>query len=181
MRAIAALLFLFAFAGDAAAEARIEDLTIALDGTRVLASFTLADAFHHRLRERIDSGLPTSIFYQFELDKDRQRWYDRHLADTTLETVAMYDAVAQQYTVNYKLDGKLVESRTVRDRRALEQAMTRIEGVPLFTIDKYPHQWRLLVKMRAELGSRTILSMIPVAITTDWVESKKFRAPAPPA
>src|SRR4029079_4652723 len=27
-------------------------------------------------------------------------------------------------------------------------------------------------------GSRTVLSLVPVAITTDWVESRKFRAPA---
>jgi hypothetical protein len=184
MRAKAALLvsllsFLF-LPLPSRAEGRIAGLEVSLDGARVVASLTLVDAFHHRLRERVDSGLPTSIVYRFELDKDRQRWWDRYLEESTLEVTAMYDAVARQYTVNYKLNGKLVDSRTVHDQQALAEAMTRVQSLPVFTLASVPRDWRLLVKARAELGSRTVLSIVPVAITTDWVESRKFRAPTTP-
>ena len=33
----------------------------------------------------------------------------------------MYDAVSRAYLVNFKLDGKLVESRTVSDLPALQR------------------------------------------------------------
>src|SRR4029079_723660 len=134
------------------------------------------DAFHHRLRERLESGLPTSIVYQFELHRDRKRWYDRRLKENTLEVVATYDAVAREYMVNYKLDDKLVESRTVRDQQALAVAMTQIGPLPVFTLDDVPRGGRLLVQAPAELGARMVLAFIPVTIGTDWKESKKFRS-----
>ncbi len=173
------LLFVLA-AAPARAEGRIAGLDVAVDGDRVIANLTLVDGFQHRLRERVDSGLPTSIIYRFELDKDRTRWWDRYLQECTLEVTAMYDAVTRQYTVNSKLDGKLIDSRTVHDQQALAAAMTRVQSLPIFTLASLPRSWRLLVKARAELGSRTILSIVPVAITTDWVESRKFQVPGPP-
>jgi Domain of unknown function (DUF4390) len=172
-----ALLVLVLCAPPARADARIADLTVSLDGTQVVASVTLEDAFDRRLAERLESGLPTSILYRFELHKDRKRWYDRRLREATVEAVAMYDAVERRYNLNFKLDGKLVESRAVHDRQALEEGMTRIQGMPVFTLEGLPRGWRLLVKVQAELGSRTILSIIPAAISTDWADSRKFRVP----
>jgi Domain of unknown function (DUF4390) len=180
MRAKLALLVLFLLASQARAEAKISEIKISLDGDRVLTSFILLDAFDRRLSERVDSGLPTSILYRFELARDRKRWWDQKLKTTTLEVVAMYDAVTRDYTVNYKLDDKLIESRTVHDRKALEEAMTAINQLPVFSLAGLSPEARLLVKVEAEMGSRTILSFIPVTINTDWKESSKFRVPREP-
>lgn len=177
MKAILAFLGLLFFASQVSAEPRISEIKIDLDGDRVLAGFTLRDGFDRRLTERIDSGLPTTILYRFELHRDRKRWFDHRLRDTALEVTAMHDAVTRAYTVHYKLDGELVESRTVRDSKALEEAMTQITELPVFTLAGLPRSWRLILKVQAELGSRTILSFIPSAITTDWKESRKFHAP----
>jgi hypothetical protein len=179
MRATLALLCLLLFASQARAEAKISEIKIALDGDRVLATFTLRNAFDRRLSERIDSGLPTAITYVFELHRDRKRWWDRKLKEASLEMVAMYDAVTREYTVHSKLDGKLIEARTVRDKKALETAMTQVDQLPVFTLTGLPGEGRLLLKAQAELGSRTILGLIPESINTDWKESRKFRAPRP--
>jgi hypothetical protein len=58
--------------------------------------------------------------------------------------------------------------------------MTRVEQLPVFSVAGLPHEWRLLIKVEAELGSRTILSIIPATLSTDWKESAKFRAPGLP-
>ncbi|HEX4961978.1 MAG TPA: DUF4390 domain-containing protein [Thermoanaerobaculia bacterium] len=180
MRAKLALLGFFFLVTQARAAAKISDIKVQLDGERVLATFTLQDAFDHRFSERVDSGLPTSIYYQIELDRDRKRWWDQKLEDVTLEVVALYDAVARSYTVHYKLNDKLIESKTVRDRKALEEAMTIIDRLPVFEVERLPKEGRALIKIQAETGSRTLLSFIPVAIKTDWKESPKFRAPRQP-
>jgi hypothetical protein len=180
MRAKLALLLLFLLASQARAEAKISEIKVDLDGDRVLATFTLRDAFDRRLSERVDSGLPTPILYRLELDRDRRRWWDQKLKENTLEVVAMYDAVSRAYTVHYKLDGKLIESRTVRERKALEEAMTTVHQLPAFSLAGLPPDWRLVVKVQAEMGSRTMLSFIPVTINTDWQESARFRAPRQP-
>jgi uncharacterized protein DUF4390 len=180
MRVKLALLALFLLASQARAEAKISAIKISLDGDRVLTSFTLRDAFDRRLWERVDSGLPTPILYRFELSRDRKRWWDQKLKEATLEVVAMYDAVTRDYTVNYKLDDKLIESRTVRERKALEEAMSTVDQLPVFSLAGLPSDSRLLVKVAAETGSRTILSFIPVTINTDWKESPKFRVQRQP-
>ena len=180
MRATLALLLCFlAFASRARAEAKITDFQIGLDGNQVLASLTLASAFDRRFVARVDSGLPTTIIYRFELDLVRRHWWDPRLKSCTLEVAAIYDAGDRVYTVHFRLDDKLIESRTVHDRKALEAAMTRIERLPVFNLADIRDRKRLLLRVRADLGSRTVLSFVPVVITTDWVESQKFR-PAPP-
>jgi Domain of unknown function (DUF4390) len=180
MRTALALLGFLVLASQARAEPEIKDLRASLDGERVLATFTLTGALDGRLSQRIDSGLPTSILYEIELHKDRKRWYDNRLDRATLEAVAVHDAVARTYTVHLKLDGELIESRTVRDRADLAAAMTRIDGVPVFTLDDRSPRGRLLIKVRAELGSLTILGFIPAAIHTEWRDSNKFRHPGRP-
>jgi len=179
MRSAFVVFWLLAFAAGAAVDdPRIEALRIAVEGDRVLASFALQDAFDRRLAGRLESGLPTSILYRLELHRDRKRWYDRRLQENTLEVVAVYDAVARTYSVHYRLDDKLVESRTLRERHEVEAAMTRVGPLPVFSLERVREPGRILVKVRAELGSRTFLSFIPVTVATDWADSNKVRVQA---
>jgi hypothetical protein len=160
-----------------AQSARISPIKVAVDGDRLLAAFALRDGFDRRLRGRIESGLPTSILYRIELHRDRKRWYDQRLQENTLEVTARYDAVARVYNVHFKLDDKLVASRTVHDLKAVEEAMTQIGPLPVFQLSGISPRWRLLLKIQGEMGSRTVLSFIPVTISTDWKDSPKFNLP----
>lgn len=184
-RALLPLLFLLLFVPQAQAEPRISDFRIELDGQRVLVSLKLREAFDRRFVERVESGLPTPILYRFRLQGNRKNWFDERIRTATLETIAQHDAVARAYTVHFKLDGELIDSRTVRDRKGAEEAMTQIDRLPIFNLDDLDdldggqNRGRLLVRVQAELGSRTYLSFIPVSISTDWEESAKFRLPRP--
>ena len=159
------------------ADARVRGLEVELDGRRVLLDFRLEDGFARHVVQRVQSGLPTSFTYEFELLRDRKRWLDRPLDRGSLQVIAMFDAVASEYLVNYKLDGKLIESRMVRSLEDLHKAMTRFEGVPAFVLEPLPRRWRLLVKVRGLLGSRTLFAVVPARVATDWKESRKFWAP----
>ena len=176
--AVCLLALALALPAAAAADARVRGLEVRLDGRRVLLDFQLEDGFGRRVVERVRSGLPTSFTYEFELLRDRKRWLDRPLDRGSLQVIAMFDAVASEYLVNYKLDGKLVESRMVRSLEELHKAMTRFEGVPAFVLEPLPRRWRLLVKVRGVLGTRTLFSILPTRVGTDWKESGKFWAPA---
>ncbi|HXT19786.1 MAG TPA: DUF4390 domain-containing protein [Thermoanaerobaculia bacterium] len=157
--------------------AELRDLQPAVVDGRVEVSFQLAGALDDGVMARIQSGLPTTFVYRVELLRDRQRWWDDGIAEATLEVVAMYNAVSQEYLVNFKRDGKLVESRLARSRPELEAAMTRFERVPLFaTADlRGDPGSRFLLKARAELGTKTWLTFIPLHVETDWAQSRKFK------
>jgi hypothetical protein len=162
-----------------AAEPAVKDLSIALDGVQVLASFRLADALTPETRERIESGLPTGFVFDIELLRDRQRWWDEGLDSTRLEVVAMFNAVTREYLVNTKLQGKLIDSRTLRDADELERVMTRFAALPVFVMHDTSRRERYLVRVRAELGTGDLLGLVPVMRSTAWVESNKVRVREP--
>jgi hypothetical protein len=159
--------------------AELRDLQATVANGHVQVSFQLVEALEPAVMERIQSGLPTAFVYEVELLRDRKRWLDDEIAEATLEVVAMYNAVAEEYLVNFKRDGKLVESRLARSRAELESAMTRFERIPLFPVTDLRgggRGSRFLLKARAELGAKTWLSFIPVHVATEWAVSRKFRA-----
>lgn len=157
---------------------RISNLVVELDGHRVLVDFRLRHAFDADMVERVQSGLPTTVVYELELAEDRKRWFDDRLDRSELHVVAMYDGLTREYLVNYKLNGRLIESRMVESLTELEIALTRFEDLPAFTLAGGGGRGRLLVKVRAQLGSKTLLSLIPMRVDTNWKESAKFRRPA---
>lgn len=157
------------------AEPHLSDLRVAIVGESVEVSFELREAYSEETFERIRTGLPTGFEYQFQLDRDRKRWFDASLATAMLQVVAMYNAVTEEYLINYKLDGELIKSQVAREPEALELALTRFEGMPIFALDSISTDDRMLVRVRADLGSKRGFLFLPTKITTDWQRSRKFR------
>lgn len=158
-------------------KAFLSDFRVSIEGLQVEVSFELVDGFTDRLFERIQTGLPSGFTYEFVLARDQKRLPDNRLARSQLEVIAMYNAVTREYLINYKQDGKLIDSRIARDRDELEAAMTRFDGLTVFNLDDIDSDKRLLVRARAELGSKTTLLIIPSRILTDWARSRNFNAP----
>jgi hypothetical protein len=181
MRVVPAILVAGVLAAPAAAaEPSIHDLSIVADGVQILVSFALGEGFTPELLERIESGLPTSLVYKIEFKRDRKRWWDDGLESARLEVVTMFNAITREFLVNTKLEGRLIDSRTLRDPGDLERAMTRFTALPVFTLEEPSPRERYLVRVRVELGTGQWLGFIPVLRTTDWVESNKIRIqPAP--
>lgn len=176
MRALASGLALVWLAGSALpAEPHLADLRVAVSGRNVQVTWELREAFSEETLQRIRTGLPTGYLYQFHLDRDRKRWFDASLATASLQVVAMYNAVTSEYLVNYKLDGELIESRVVRNQEDLERALTRFERVPIFDLEDVDSADRMLVRARADLGSKTGFLFLPTRATTNWLRSRKFR------
>lgn len=161
---------------EAGGEPRLAALTVGVDGNLARVGFRLENAVTPRFVERLESGLPTGFVYRLQLLKDRKRWFDRAVDESTLEVFAMYDAATRGYLVNYKLGGKLIESRLVRGLPDLERAMTEIEALPAFELQGLPRSWRLLVRVQADVGARTLFGVLPSRAVTDWRESEKFRS-----
>ncbi len=154
------------------ADPRIVDLSVAIDNLQVLLSFSLAGAFDEQLRRRIESGLPTSLGYQFELTRTRKRWFDKRVILGELQVVAMYNGITREYLINYKYDGNLTESRVVRDPQALEPAMTELYRFPAFQLDSVADRQNLRVRVRAEVGTRTVFFFVPTTAQTPWAEAQ---------
>ena len=159
------------------AKASLTAPVISLEGNQLAVTFRLENAFDEEVIRRIESGLPTGFDFKLKLVRTHARWFDNTLEETVLQVVAMYNAVNREYLVNFKQNGKLTGSRMVRDQEELEAAMTRFEEVVVFNLDEQPADDRLVVRIRAILGSRNILAFIPTKTTSDQVESRVVAEP----
>ena len=157
-----------------ASEPHISDLLISRQGSELLLSFQLVNAFDDPLLERIQSGLPTSFHYHVKLERLRRWWFNNTVSRSELQVVAMYNAITREYLVNYKLDGRLIESRVVKSEEELERAMTEFHALSLLELPDVGG--RLVARVRVELGSKTILGLIPTTRHTEWAESERFHA-----
>ncbi len=154
---------------------KITDIRLAFEDQHMLLSFKLLDAFDASLRKRVDSGLPTSFTFDFQLVRSRKSWFDKAVDSGTLQVGAMYNAVTREYLINFKHDGNLIESRVVKDADELLAAMSEFSNFPVFPIEGKNRQQRLRVRVRAELRTKTIFFFIPSTVHTDWAETRKFR------
>ena len=165
------------FADGSQGKPRLTEPQVALDGQRVEISFALVDGFDDELLERIRTGLPSGYVFDLRLLRDRKRWFDVQIDSSRMEVVASYDAVTREYLVNTKQDGRLIESKVVRDERELERALTRFTAMPVFTLEGGGDPRRLILRMRAEIDSANLLFFIPRRVATPWRDSRKFRPP----
>ena len=136
------------------------------DGT-LIVSFELTQVFDEPTIERIESGMPTEFRYVVRLERPRRMWFDRSLGRSTLDIVATYNAVTQEYLVNTKQDDKLIDSRAVMSREELQRAMTMVSSLAAFELAEPPAA-RTYVKVKAELGRRNLLLLFRRTIATDW-------------
>lgn len=159
------------------ADAEIVHATLVRNSGLLQASFRLDNALDDELLARIESGLPTTLTYQVRLERPRKWWFDRNLARSELQVIAMYNAVTREYLVNFKQDGSLIDSRVVQNREALERTMTQIDRMSLARFDsdgaepgegEQQQGQEPVVRIRAALGSKNWLGMIPTTVHTPW-------------
>jgi hypothetical protein len=149
-------------------------LVVSQEGGQLVVSFRLINAFDSFAKERAESGLPTRFEYEMRLVRGRKWWFDRKLKKR-LEVEARYNAATMDYRVSYRLEGKLVDTRVVREIPELKRAMTEIDSLPVFELDNpLAGERPVALRVRGELGSRTILWLIPDSITTDWASTEKI-------
>lgn len=156
-------------------DARIIGLRLTLKDQQAWLSFRLRNAFDEDMRQRVMSGLPTRLTFEFELVRARRGWFNTGVDSGSLQVIAMYNAVTREYLINYKHDGDLIESRIVQDFDELRAAMTDFKDFPAFSTLGRNTDQRLRIRVRAELRPRTIFFFIPATVYTDWAESRKFR------
>jgi len=160
----------------AAQAAEIVDLMIDRDGARLLVSFQLVGGFDDSVRRKIESGLPTGFIYQIKLERVRKWWLNGTIENAQLEVFAMYNAITREYLVNFKHDGKLIDSRTVRSLEEAENAMSIVHALPAFEVEELPDA-RMVLRVRAVLGSKNFLGLFPTTLATDWAEIRSIDQP----
>ncbi|HEY0156958.1 MAG TPA: DUF4390 domain-containing protein [Thermoanaerobaculia bacterium] len=150
----------------------IENLTAVASHGKVSVRFTLGGAFAYpEMVEALQSGLPTTITYRFEIFRDRPNWFDDAIAEARVEVICTFNSVTREYLLNYRRDRRLIRSETFTDLPALERRMTRIEEADFFDIGRRP-PYKLKVRVKAELMRGWLMYVIPWEVESPWRETR---------
>ncbi len=126
------------------------------------------------VEKRLSSGLPTTAVWTVRLYVHRDLWWDGLKDERRYEVTAQFRPVAGDYTLERRLDGKLLETRVVPTREEAASALSRLPGIPCFTMGAHLVGKPLVVRVRCAYGSDVALGLLPTSTETDWVRSAIF-------
>jgi len=116
---------------------------------QVFVSFTLNDGFTDEVRAAIQSGLKTTFTYAAELRLDVPGWVDRTMATSTATSSVEYDNLTRRYALTRSIDGKVVDTRTAENERAVRLWLTVLQRLPLFSTSVLEANREYYVTVRA--------------------------------
>jgi hypothetical protein len=83
------------------------------------------------VRAAIQSGLKTTFTYAAELRLDVPGWVDRTMATSTATSSVEFDNLTRRYALTRSIDGKVVDTRSAEDERAVRLWLTVLQRLPL--------------------------------------------------
>lgn len=153
-------------------EARIVELKGTATGSHVSVGFELENGFAKpEILDALRSGVSTGFTYHFELIRKRPNWFDQKISTATVEVIATYNSVTQEYLLNYRRNRRLIRTEVYSRFDALERAMTVISEGQLLPLDgRRPEKVR--VRVRADLMQGYLLHIVPWNVSTGWEQAR---------
>jgi Domain of unknown function (DUF4390) len=133
---------------------------LARDG-QLLVSFELPGGFTEEIRATIQSGLPTSFAYDFELRRGVPLWIDRTLAVATVVATVEYDNLTGRHRLSRSIDGRVEAALVTEDPATVEQWLTRFERLAIFSTADLETNAEYYVRVRARARPRSTWSILP--------------------
>jgi hypothetical protein len=128
---------------------------------QLLVSFELPGAVTDEIRETIQSGLPTSFAYDFELRRGVPLWIDRTLAVATVLATVQYDNLTGRHQLSRSIDGRVEAALVTEDAATVERWLTRFDRVPIFSTADLETNAEYYVRVRAHARPKSTWSILP--------------------
>ena len=155
-------------------EPAVRNVAISFQGRQLTAEARLDPSPLPEVRQRLSSGLPTVSTWEIRLCAAREFWFDGLKDERKYEVTATYRPLNSDWLVEKRLDGKLLETRTLPTLGETEDALYRLSPFAAFTMADHLREKNLVVKVRCTYSSGIVLGVVPVAVDTGWARSRIF-------
>lgn len=126
---------------------------------------------------RLASGLATTTSWRIGLYASRDVFWDGLKDERRYEVTATYRPLSGDYTIERRLDGRLLETRIAAGRDEALESLARVPALPLFVMGDHLLGKRLLVKARGAWAIGVSLGVVPATIETGAGSSPSFLWP----
>jgi hypothetical protein len=155
-------------------ELRIPQVETSLAGRDVRVSARLSPGLPPDTLKRLASGLPTTVSWELRLFVSRDKWWDGLRDERQYSVTATYRPVSGDFTVERRLDERLLETIVLPGREEAERALATLPGLPCFTMGPHLVDKPLVVRVRCLYGTEVTLGFIPTRAMTSWRRSPVF-------
>jgi len=145
-----------------------------LTGRELHVDARLSPGLPEAARQRLASGLPTTVAWTIRLFVFRNLWWDTLKDERLYAVTATYRPDTSDYLVERRLDARLLDTQVVPARDEAAAALGRVPGLPVFTMGDHLLGKKLVVRLRCRYGSGVALGVVPTSDETDWARSGIF-------
>lgn len=134
-----------------AEEARVIDYSATRQQQVFMISFAVENAFTPGMEEAIQSGMPQTFVFQFEVYKEIRAWPDQRIYNWDVSRTIRYDTLKQIFYVN---EGPDVPEKQTKDLAEAKQWMVTFDSFPVAVATSLdmtsPHYVRVRVRLDPE-------------------------------
>ena len=137
-----------------AGNARMSGTAVTAAQEVLLLQTAVAGAFNEKMEAAIKSGVPVTFTFFVWASKVRRLWFDNDVAEHRLTHTIKFDILKEAFTAHRSWEGeKSLVTKSLDQARA---AMTRIEGLPLCSLNALEKGTAYRISVKAELDKMTL-------------------------
>ena len=167
---------LLALAGSASAQTppSVPGVSTWLLGRDLHVDAKLSPGLPEDARQRLASGLPTTVSWNIRLFSFHNLWWDALKDERRYAVTATYRPDTSDYLVERRLDARLLGTEILASRDDAAAVLAKVPGLPIFTMGDHLLGKRLVVRVRCRYGDGVALGVMPTSSETDWARSGIF-------
>jgi hypothetical protein len=143
-------------------------------GHELHVAAALAPGLPSSVRQRLTSGLATTVSWQIRLFAFRNLWWDALKDERLYAVTATYRPDTSDYLVERRLDARLLDTQVLPTADEAAAALSKVPGLPVFTLGDHLLGKKLVVRLRCRYGNGFALGVVPTSDETDWARSGIF-------
>ena len=147
------LLFVVPHAGFAQ-DGILNHITVSNTRDDLLLYLNLERAFREEMKNAILSGVPATFSFFAKLNRTRNFWFDRTIADIEITHTIVYDNLKKEFTI--KRSWKEDNPEITKSFKEAKKWMTEINSLKLITLNRLKKGEQYQLRVKAEVSKKTL-------------------------
>jgi hypothetical protein len=147
------LLFVVPHAGFAQG-AILTNITVSNTRDDLLLYLNLEGAFREEMKNAILSGVPATFSFFAKLNRTRNFWFDRTIADIEVTHTIVYDNLKKEFTI--KRSWKEDNPEITKSFKEAKKWMTEINSLKLIPLSRLKKGEQYQLRVKAEVSKKTL-------------------------
>jgi hypothetical protein len=137
-----------------AQDATLTNITVSNTRDDLLLYLTLEGAFREELQKAILSGVPTSFSFFAKLNKVRNFWFDKDIADIEVTNTIKYDNLKKEFIVEHSW--KPDNHEVTKSFKEAKKWMTEINSLKIIPLNRLEKDAHYQLRVKAEVSKKTL-------------------------